>query len=175
MTGIGQILVITALTMSGSAVVYVGSVTATFANFAESAHEALADPSNISLPGKPVRLQRRSDGLFHLRVTFDGISTTAILDTGASRSVIGKATLNRLARRNGHIFAKIKRDGVMLTLSGNVDYRLASVSEVQAEGFSLGNLHAATIDSPDVPTVLGQDAISRFRSVTIEGDELVLR
>lgn len=168
-------MVITALAMSSSAVFYVGSATATFADFTRSSHETATNAFQTPLQERAVRLRRRPDGLFHLRVTFDRIATTAIFDTGASHSVIGKSTLDRLTRRNGHELIKSKRDGVMLTLSGNVDYRLVPVGEVQAEGFNLGNLHAAIIDSPGVPTVLGQDAISRFRSVTIEGDELVLR
>lgn len=163
--------------MSSSAVVYVGSATATgtVADLAGESHDTLAELSHISQPGKAVRLRRGPDGLFHLRVTFDGIPTTAILDTGASHSVIGKATLDRLARRNGHKFVDTMRDGTMLTLLGAVDYRLVPIGEVHAEGFNLGTFHVAAIDSPDVPTVLGQDAISRFRSVTIEGHDLILR
>ena len=172
MAGIEQILTIMALIMSSSAVLYVGSATAMVADWEGTSHTALTDVSPL---GKPVRLQRGPDGLFHLRVTFDGIPSTAVLDTGASHSVIGKRTLNRLTRRNGHILAGSKRGGTMLTLSGKVDYRLLPIRDVSAEGFDLGALRAATIDNSGVSNVLGQDAISRFRSVTIQGDELILR
>jgi predicted aspartyl protease len=163
-----QFASVSLLTLSTSLVAYVGSW-----NAAAEAGWHPIDPGKVR--SREVRLVRHRDGLFHLRVTIDGVQTNAVLDTGATRSIVGRDLMKALLRQGATTVPPARGRSTIQTIGGRVGYTSLPISRLEVEGFELGHVDAASIPGSDTPTVLGQDAIARFGSVTIAGDELVLR
>lgn len=156
-----QSLPIWLVTLSSSAVAYVGSLTI---------GTDRASPARRPTAARVVRLPRAADGLFHVRVTIDGVSTDAVLDTGANRSILGRGIGDRVRG------APLASTGASLrTINGRVRYAIVPVTRLTVEGFDLGSIRAIVGPGGSAPIVLGQDAIARFGSITIAADVLELR
>ncbi len=159
-----------ALAMSSSAVMYVNSATASV----DTTEPNTVVDQNRHIHSNALRVRRGPDGLFHLNVTFDGVAAKAILDTGANRTVLGSAIFERIDRRTTGRPDAVSGRGSIKTLNGKLRYTTAMISDVRAHGIALGAIDAAVVEGSDIPIILGQDAISRFASVTIRSDELIL-
>jgi aspartyl protease family protein len=131
--------------------------------------EAAAPALAIQTAGDPVSITRSGDGLFHVQLELDGRPLDAVVDTGATRSVVNEASVVAAA---GNTPAA---HGAMLTFSGRMPYRLATIKQVRLAGRSLGSLDVAAISARGVPNVVGQDFIGRLGSVTISGDRMELK
>lgn len=119
---------------------------------------------------------RSPDGLFRVPVVIGTASASFVVDTGASRTVVGQSTLARLTsgQPQGRDFTSAP-SGKLLTFSGTVPYRLVSVERMRIGTREFGPVSLAVIDHPHTPDVIGQDLIVRMGEVTIRGEELSFR
>jgi len=139
----------------------------------------LFDPAGDSAPARmierappaardPLRVRQSPDGLFRVPARLDGADVRLVVDTGATRSVIGPGTLARI----GTATAPAINGGSLLTFSGAVPYRVVVVQRVEIAGRALGPVELAVIDQPGTPDVIGQDLIRKLGILSIEGDQL---
>ena len=141
----------------------------------------LFDPSGQSSPARmiareatvtsaPVIVRRSPDGLFRMPATIDGAPVRLIVDTGATLSVIGPATLARIGntREPGPITGKL------LTFNGEVPFRMLAVKRLEIAGKPITGVQLAVIDRPGTPDVIGQDLIERLGTVSIDADRLTI-
>jgi aspartyl protease family protein len=117
-----------------------------------------------------VRLERNSDGHFYADVKINGTSIHALVDTGAS----GIALSREDARKAG-LATSIGMDNVVgRGADGDVrgEYVMldrVSLGHKEAEGMS-----AVVLNSGE-QSLLGQSFLSKFDTVEIKGDRMVLR
>jgi clan AA aspartic protease (TIGR02281 family) len=175
MFGTGDISIFLALALSGSAVFYAN--TASNGQPLPGKNDTFAAPSinDTTVTARGLRIKRSADRLFYLDVTLDGVRTKAILDTGATQSVLNVATLEQIAQSRGQKRASLKPHGSIQTLNGKLSYSVLPIEDVRVSGIRMGAVNAVVVAGHDVPIILGQDVIARFASVTIEADQLVLR
>lgn len=136
-----------------------------------SASESRSD-SGPPTPGPDgsVTLERNGDGHFYAEAKVNGASIRFLVDTGAS----GVALAQDDARRAGIPVTPSDFEVVGQGASGEVRGQPVSLERV-----SLG--HKESVDLPAVVlegsehSLLGQDFLRQFRSVSIEGDRMVLR
>lgn len=121
-------------------------------------------------PGEPLRVSQSPDGLFRIPALLDGAHARLVVDTGATRSVIGPNTLARI----GAAPARVVRGGSLLTFSGEVPYRVVTVARVEIAGSTFGPVELAVIDHADTPDVIGQDLIGRMGTLSIENGQLTI-
>jgi aspartyl protease family protein len=145
-----------------------GCGTVLFDPAGDSAPARMIERAPVS-PGEPLQVRQSPDGLFRVPVDLDGATARLVVDTGATRSVIGPATLARLdAGSTGN------RGGTLLTFSGEVPYRVVTVARVAIAGRALGPVELAVIDRVGTPDVIGQDLLGRIGTLSIEGDRLTI-
>lgn len=141
----------------------------------------LFDPAGDSTParlierapppaGAPVHVAQSPDGLFRLPATLDGAHARLVVDTGATRSVIGPATLARIGAAPAHA----THGGTLLTFSGEVPYRVVTVRRVAIAGRAIGPVELAVIDQGETPDVIGQDLIRQLGTLSIAGGRLTI-
>ena len=111
-------------------------------------------------------IERSRDGLFYVDATVNGAPVRFVVDSGASVIVLSAADAARAAVS--------ARDGVSVeTAGGAAAMRRAQIRQVVLAGRTLSDVDAAIV-SQDLPvSLLGQSALSRLKSVTFKGDQLV--
>ncbi len=119
---------------------------------------------------EPVVVRRSPDGLFRVPATINGTAVRLIVDTGATLSVIGPATLARIDDADG----SSKTTGKLLTFSGEVPYRVVGVKRLDIANKAIDDAELAVIDQPGTPDVIGQDLIRLLGKVSIEEDRLTI-
>lgn len=117
-----------------------------------------------------VELERSDDGHFYADVQINGTTVRALIDTGASG-----IALSRDDARSAGIGTSIgMNDVVGRGASGDVHGEYVKLDSVSLGHRRAEGLEAVVLDSGDM-TLLGQDFLSRFDSVEIRGDTMLLR
>ena len=117
-----------------------------------------------------VELQRNADGHFYADVLVNGTTLHMLVDTGAS--VIA---LSREDAQAASIATSIgMNDVVGEGASGEVKGEYARLDNVGLGPLSAQRLDAVILDSGG-QSLLGQNFLSKFDSVQIEGDRMILR
>ncbi len=115
-------------------------------------------------------LQRAPDGHFYADVLVNNASVRFVVDTGAS----GVALAQQDARNAGIAFSPAAFQVVGQGASGDVRGQPVRLDRISLGSMEAANLPAVVLDgSPH--SLLGQTFLRQFRSVTIEGDTMVLR
>lgn len=130
---------------------------------------ATSAPQFTSQDGS-IELQRQPDGHFYADVRINGANVHMLVDTGAT--VIA---LSRNDAQMAGLATSISMNGVVgRGADGAVHGEVAHLDSVD-----LGPLHAQGLDAVVLnsgeQSLLGQSFLSRFGSVNIQGDKMVLR
>jgi clan AA aspartic protease (TIGR02281 family) len=136
--------------------------------------QSVTSPTAALSESDAIGLTRRPDGLFHLKITLDGYDTMAIFDTGASHSVISQDLLERISKQSGKKIEDRSPNGAIKTLTGQLNYRFVRIDNIKVEGLEFSDFKVAVVRGENVPTILGQDVISKFNSIKIESGQLTL-
>lgn len=118
-------------------------------------------------PRRALTVARAHDGLFRVPMTVNGIATSAILDTGAHDLILSDAQARRMGVR------MLRGAGVRVRTAGGVHaMRWALADHIEVGGHRLRALRVGVL-ATDLPApLLGLDAITRLRDVSIREGKL---
>lgn len=116
-----------------------------------------------------VSILRASDGLFYLRAGVASGEVRFLVDTGASHVVLSHA--DALKIRSLPLADGASR---IQTAGGRVLVDWVVIDRLEIEGHILHHVRAAVPRSDIGVSLLGQNALSQFSALQINGDELVL-
>jgi aspartyl protease family protein len=117
-----------------------------------------------------VTLEREADGHFYADVRINGNLVHMLIDTGAS----GIALSRDDARTAGLATSIAMNDVVGEGADGEVKGEFAKLDRVELGPLSAEGLEAVVLNSGH-QSLLGQSFLSKYSSVQIEGDRMVLR
>jgi len=117
-----------------------------------------------------VELQRDSDGHFYADVQINGSNVHMLVDTGASSIALSRED----AQAAGIATSIGMNDVVGQGADGPIHGEYAQLDRVELGPLSATGLHAVILNSGN-QSLLGQSFLSKFNSVEIQGDTMVLR
>jgi len=117
-----------------------------------------------------VEIQRSSDGHFYADVQINGAPVHALVDTGAT----GMALSRDDARSAGVATSIGMNDVVGEGADGDVRGEYVTLDRVSVGQKTVEHVDAVVLNSGQL-TLLGQSVLSKFDSVEIHGDTMVLR
>ena len=117
-----------------------------------------------------IRLQRRGDGHFYLHGMVNGQIVEFLVDTGADSVVL---TVEDAARAGIHV-DKARFEVIGTGASGPVRGQTSLLHSVEVEGRTVTNVRAMIANGLE-QSLLGQDFLTRFRSVQMNGSTMILR
>lgn len=112
-----------------------------------------------------------SDGLFYVDALVNGKPLRFLVDTGASIMVLTAADAKAVGIEVGeqHYNSNVK------TVGGKAEMAWATIDRIEIGGRNVNQLKAAVVRNGLGVSLLGQNALSKFESVTIKGDSLSIR
>ena len=129
-----------------------------------------ASASVASLSGEAVELERNFDGHFYADVEINGTPVRALVDTGATG-----IALSREDARSAGLAVSIGMPGVVgRGADGDVRGEYVTLDRVTLGHRTAERMDAVVLNAGE-QTLLGQDFLSKFESVEIKGDRMVLR
>jgi aspartyl protease family protein len=137
---------------------------------ADQVAELKANPPQFSTDDGTIALDRASDGHFYADVRINGNPVHMLIDTGAS----GIALSRDDARAAGLATSIGMNDVVGEGADGVVRGEYVKLDRVELGPLSASGLDAVVLNSGQ-QSLLGQSFLSKFASVQIEGDRMVLR
>jgi len=117
-----------------------------------------------------IELQRNSDGHFYADVRINGSTVHMLVDTGASIIALSRND----ARSAGLATSIGMPDVVGRGADGEVHGEIVRLDNVELGPLSAAGLDAIVLNSGE-QSLLGQSFLSKFSSVEIQGDRMVLR
>ena len=136
----------------------------------DSDEKAAAASGYASSSDGAVRLERNEDGHFYADVQINGTRVHALVDTGASG-----IALSREDARMAGLATSIGMPAVVgRGADGDVHGEIVMLDRVELGGRSVEQMPAAVLNSGQ-QSLLGQSFLSKFESVEIRGDTMVLR
>lgn len=139
-------------------------------DIAARAQTADIQPMSLQQPGDaPIVLPRAADGMFYLRARINGVPVRFLVDTGASSIVLTGADAASVGLGDAGL------PGALLkTPAGTIATRWTKL-DLQLNGRTLDGLDVAMIEEGVGVSLLGQNALAAFGSITIERDQMILR
>ena len=136
--------------------------------------DAAAAANNVEtdmvVEGGTVQLERSDDGHFYADVKVNGATVHALVDTGASA-----IALTREDARSAGIATSIGMPNVVgQGADGEVFGEQVTLDSVALGHRSVEGMQAVVLNSGQ-QTLLGQSFLSKFESVEIRGDRMILR
>jgi aspartyl protease family protein len=126
------------------------------------------EPGTVSR-GEVTVIRRDSTGQFHLEVDVGGAQITFLIDTGADVVALTKDDAQAL----GITPDEDSYRPILRTASGTGMAATVQLERMSIAGRDLDNVQAVVV--PDLPvSLLGQSALRRLGSVTLQGDRLII-
>jgi aspartyl protease family protein len=121
-------------------------------------------------PQPSIEAARAPDGLFYVTVQVNGQPIRFLVDTGASHMTLSADDAARL-----HIDrATMRYGGQIETANGRQAIGWTRLAEIEVGTHRIEDVPAAVVDGGLPVSLLGQNLLSRFDQVKIEGDRLSL-
>lgn len=120
--------------------------------------------------GRTIALHRADDGHFYARVQVNGTEIRFMVDTGATNLVLSQQD----ARRAGFSLDSLNFVLPTNTANGRVYGAGVVLERVELGGFVDRDVRAMVNGGPMNDSLLGMTYLDRFRSLSLEGDELLL-
>jgi aspartyl protease family protein len=123
-----------------------------------------------SEPAGETHVERSTDGHFYVHANVDGELVRFMVDTGASSVALTVEDAERVG-------IEVDPDAfevVGTSASGPARGQFATLDSVDVDGKEATGVKAAVVDGLDV-SLLGQAYLSQLHSVTMTGDQMVLR
>jgi aspartyl protease family protein len=136
---------------------------------AKAAPEPPGEPNVNRLDGS-IQLDRKADGHFYADVRINGNFVHMLVDTGASSIALSRDD----ARMAGLATSIGMNDVVGEGADGAVHGEYVRLDRVELGPLSTEGLDAVVLSSGQ-QSLLGQSFLSKFKTVQIEGDRMVLR
>lgn len=126
---------------------------------------AVSDTSSV------IELRKRFDGHFHLDAVINGVTVPFIVDTGASQIVLTQED----AERVGLDLRRLDFNMRAQTANGTVATAPVLLETMEVEGLRDTNVRAVVNGGDMTGSLLGMSYLSRFDSIEIQGERLILR
>ncbi|MBB6123257.1 retropepsin-like aspartic protease family protein [Sphingobium subterraneum] len=125
---------------------------------------------HATLSSERTEYVRAPDGLFYVNAHVNGHLTRFVVDTGASVVVLNRDDAERLNVRfsDNNTAARIK------TVGGPSAMRWAQIDTLTMAGKELAGVKAAVVETGIGVSLLGQNALSQFGTVTLRGNVLTI-
>jgi aspartyl protease family protein len=121
-----------------------------------------------------IKLSRKG-GVYYLPVKANGLDWDIIFDTGASSVSISLTELMYMVKHNLIDENDILGAEFYQIADGSIEEGTAIIiKELEIGGFTLKNIRASVSHTIDAPMLLGQSALQRFSTVTVDNDRSVL-
>lgn len=117
------------------------------------------------------RVSRSADGMFYLTASVNGRPIRFLVDTGASVVVLSM----RDALAAQVVGEDVHYNGTMRTVNGEARAATVSINQMDIAGQQMDGVEAAIVDRGIDVSLLGQTALARLESLSIEGNQLTLR
>ena len=131
---------------------------------------AAALPAPVQDFSGSVTLKRDPDSHFYAEAQVNGARVRFVVDTGATGIVLTSADAQRAGIGGGEYSARGVGAG------GEVRLKPVTLGRIAVGGLSAHNVPAMVAERDALPvSLLGQSWLARLGSVTIEGDQMVLR
>lgn len=136
----------------------------------DSTESSISSGHDVEASTEAIVLDRSHDGHFYADTEINGQTIRMLVDTGASAIALARED----ARRAG-IGVSIGMPQVIgQGAGGDVHGEVVSLDRVALGGTEAEKVHAVVLDQGQV-SLLGQSFLSKFESVEIKGDQMVLR
>ena len=137
-------------------------------------HDTYLKESEIAVPVKEesvteIAVKRNPGGTFEIPCDINGLALQMIFDTGASDVTISSVEANFMFK-NGYLSEKdIKGKKYYQVASGEISAgTVITLREVKIGDAILHNVDASVVKSQKAPLLLGQSAMERFGTITID-------
>ena len=139
------------------------------------AHAAVAQPAEFAPAELPETrshdVDRSNDGLFYVQASVNGRPMRFLVDTGASVMVL----TTKDAKALGLSVEQKHFTGTVGTVGGAAPMAWTKIDTVHLAGHEIHNLQAAIVAEGLDVSLLGQNILSQFHSITISADRLSIR
>ena len=125
-----------------------------------------------------IQMKRMPGGAYEVPCSINGLPLKFIFDTGASDVTISSVEANFMLKNDYLAIKDFKGSRKYLTADGNIsEGALICIREVKVGDAVLKNIDASVVKNQKAPLLLGQSAIEKFGSVTIDNTEskLIIR
>lgn len=140
----------------------------------EAKHAAYLKEFELAMPEKEetvteIAVKRNPGGTFEIPCDINGLSLQMIFDTGASDVTISSVEANFMFK-NGYLAEKdIKGKRYYQVANGQINEgTVITLREVKIGDAVLHNVDASVVKSQKAPLLLGQSAMERFGTITID-------
>ena len=127
-----------------------------------------ADPAKTI---SEIPMRKKPGGTYEVACSINGLPLKFIFDTGASDVSISSVEADFMLK-NDYLTAKDFRGSrTYMTASGNIcDGAIICLKEIQVGDLTLKNIEASVIKNQKAPLLLGQSALERFGTITIDNE-----
>lgn len=118
-----------------------------------------------------IPMRKKPGGTYEVACTINGLPLKFIFDTGASDVSISSVEADFMLK-NDYLSAKDFRGSKKyLTASGNIcEGAIICLKEIQVGDLTLRNIEASVVKNQQAPLLLGQSALERFGTITIDNE-----
>ncbi|GAA0482143.1 hypothetical protein GCM10009096_25580 [Parasphingorhabdus litoris] len=141
-------------------------MTASLENVAETIELA---PAGKEKPAAKYLVNRSRDGLFYVDGQINDVPIKFAVDTGASVVVLNAADATRVG-----LTPKQTATHRIRTAGGYSDMRWSHADKLSVAGKKLGQIEIAVMEGGPKTSLLGLSALSRFETLTIKKDQLII-
>lgn len=131
----------------------------------------------ISINGSAQKViqMENMNGVYRISCSVNGAKMKMIFDTGASTVSLSESMANFLYD-NGYISKEdVLGTSKSQTADGSIHNNVViNIKDIEISGLHLKNVQATVISSQNAPLLLGQTAIQKLGSITIEGNRLII-
>ena len=129
----------------------------------------------LCLNAQKVIQMERENGVFKISCLVNGAKMKMIFDTGASTVSLSESMANFLYDNDYITKEDILGTSKSLTADGSIhDNVVINIKDIEISGLHLKNVQAVVISSQNAPLLLGQSAIQKLGSITIENNRLII-
>ncbi len=141
---------------------------------------AVSDADSLHADALPseIPMRRRRGGTYEVPCAINGLPLKFIFDTGASDVTLSSVEAEFMLKNNYLSENDFRGSRKYLTASGSIcDGALVCLKEVIVGDVALKNVEASVVKNQQAPLLLGQSALERLGSITIdnEASRLIIR
>lgn len=122
-----------------------------------------------------IPFSKNSANVIETDILINGYNSRFIFDTGASNVSFGKNLFDELVSKK--ILSKndiLRRSKTILANGNEVDVLIINIKELTLGNSFLNNIEATVVDGTNVPLLLGQSALEKYGTITIDNQKNVI-
>jgi len=131
--------------------------------------ERVTTNSRVTPTNRNIIDMELENGVRYVWIEINGIKLRFVLDTGASNIVISSAEASVLIRQGTLDSGDFLRTGFFQDATGDItEGQIINLKTIKIGSKVLKNVEAVVFDNPNAPLLLGQTALERFGTISID-------